>query len=222
MDRNANLEAGARIARQRGQVYRFLGALYLNAHDPEIVAVARRAPIRNRLGRLMGNAASEHLVKSHLVGSHVSTLVDQINHEHDVLFGAQSHRPVLLLETAYCLASHLGPQRTEELPHVYREAGFDFERCLVHADHVGVELLFLAHLCGLERRAWRQGLTHVAHRWASAQERFLRDHLVAWIEWLRTMIDRSDEACWFRVIAAATDAFITSDHHRLQTLAHAS
>lgn len=215
-------EAGARIARQRGQVYRFLGTLYLNAQEPHVVAVARRAPIRNRLGRLMGNAASEHLVTSHLVGSHVATLLDQLQTEHAALFGAHSHQPVLLLETAYCLASHLGLQRTEELPHIYREAGFEYERHQAHADHVGVELLFIAHLCGTEWRAWRQGLTHVAHRWSAAQERFLRGHLASWVEWLRTAINRSDEACWFRVIAATTDAFIIADLQRLQALARTS
>ncbi len=214
-------EAGARIARQRAQVYRFLGSLYLNESDTTLVAAARRAPIRNRLGQLMGNAASEHLMKSHLIGSHVNTLVDRLHEEHSALFGVHSHHPVLLLETAYCRASHLGPQRTEELPHLYREAGFECDHYQVHADHIGVELLFVSHLCNLERRAWRQGLTHVARRWASAQERFVRSHLCSWVEWVRESIDRSDDACWFRVIAAATSTFITADHQRQQTLTHA-
>jgi TorA maturation chaperone TorD len=75
----------------------------------------------------------------------------------------------------------LGGPRTQAVRRAMAEGGFSPDTADTEPDHVGVELAFLAHLCGAEADAWRDGLEATAGRIQGLQRAFLRLHLLRWL-----------------------------------------
>jgi TorA maturation chaperone TorD len=75
----------------------------------------------------------------------------------------------------------LGGPRTSAVRTAMAEGGFTPDESDAEPDHVGSELAFLAHLCGAEADAWRDGLETAAQRIQTLQRAFLRLHLLRWL-----------------------------------------
>ncbi|MDR7478084.1 MAG: molecular chaperone TorD family protein [Armatimonadota bacterium] len=78
------------------------------------------------------------------------------------------------------------------------------------ADHLAVELEYMAFLCGREAEAWGRG-TEEARELLDRERNFLNRHLVRWVpEFARSLQDQ-EAAAVYRAGAAACEAFVLQD-----------
>ena len=72
----------------------------------------------------------------------------------------------------------LGGPLSDEAANLYNSAGYEV---LSDYDHLGHELGFLAHLCGMEAASRTRGSEEATALWASRQQSFLAGHLLRWL-----------------------------------------
>lgn len=151
----------------RGRAYALLGDLF------------RRGP--KRLDHLRSVAA----LTPHLPAA----CDDEALAAHHRVFGQElpPYEGVFLHERAL-----LGGPRTSAVRIAMSEGGFTPDESDAEPDHVGTELAFLAHLCGAEADAWRDGLPTAAGRLQALQRAFLRLHLLRWLPPLVVAIEGVD------------------------------
>lgn len=78
------------------------------------------------------------------------------------------------------------------------------------ADHLAVELEYMAFLCGREAEAWERGAEEA--RVLLGRERdFLNRHLVRWIPEFARSLREQEAAAVYRAGAAACEAFVQQD-----------
>lgn len=148
----------------RGRAYALLGDLF------------RRGP------RRLAHLRAVQALAPHLPGA----CDDEALAAHFGLFGQElpPYEGVFLHERAL-----LGGPRTGAVRQAMAEGGFSPDESDAEPDHVGSELAFLAHLCGAEADAWRDGLDTAAGRIQALQRAFLRLHLLRWLPALVVAIE---------------------------------
>lgn len=151
----------------RGRAYALLGDLF------------RRGPKRlDHLGAI--DALAPHLP---------SACDDDAMAAHFGLFGQElpPYEGVFLDKRAL-----LGGPSTHAVREAMTEGGFVPDESDAEPDHIGSELAFLAHLCGAEADAWRDGHDAAAHHIQELQGAFLRRHLLRWLPALVVAIETID------------------------------
>ncbi len=89
-------------------------------------------------------------------------------------------------------------------------------------DHAGLELEFLAQLCGEEAEAWRARAAEQAFELLETQRRFLDGHLLLWFPSLvRRVDDAADPGSLYREAAQAAHAFLFHDRDLISLLLEA-
>ncbi len=82
------------------------------------------------------------------------------------------------------------------------------------ADHLGVELGLLAHLCAAEADGWADGQVAIAQRMQHEQQEFLQAHLLRWLAPCAVAIGRHDHP-FFAELATITVALVAAHHGML-------
>jgi TorA maturation chaperone TorD len=155
----------------RGRAYALLGDLF------------RRGPLR-----------LDHLRAVAALAPHLPDATDdEALAAHYRVFGQElpPYEGVFLHERAL-----LGGPRTSTVRKAMAEGGFTPDESDAEPDHVGSELAFLAHLCGAEADAWRDGLETAAQRIQALQRAFLRLHLLRWLPPLVVAIEGVDDGLY--------------------------
>lgn len=168
----------------RGRAYDLLGGLF------------RRGPTR-----------LEHLRAVAALAPHVPEVVDDdVQAAHFGLFGRElpPYEGVFRDERAL-----LGGEATTAVRRAMTAGGFSPDDSDAEADHIGSELAFLAHLCGAEADAWRDGLDSTAERIAALQQDFLTLHLLRWLPPFVVAVEDADRGLYAEaarlVLALAAD-----------------
>jgi len=78
------------------------------------------------------------------------------------------------------------------------------------ADHLAVELEYMAFLCGREAEAWGRG-TEEARELLDRERNFLNRHLVRWVPEFARSLAEQEAAAVYRAGAAACEAFVQQD-----------
>ncbi len=96
---------------------------------------------------------------------------------------------------------------------LYSEGGFDMDDAFMELpDHVAVELEFLYVLTFTMAQARQAGQVDDAHRLELLHQRFLREHLGAWIAPFAAAVAANAQTRFYRGLAALTERFV-----RMQT-----
>lgn len=113
-------------------------------------------------------------------------------------------------ETAYT-ATHLfqQTQKLADLNGFYR--AFGVEPTAERADHVSVELEFMAYLAQKETHAWSNGRPRRAGFMCRTQRGFLEDHLGPWVRTFARFIEKKAETGVYASLAALTLAFFEAE-----------
>ena len=98
------------------------------------------------------------------------------------------------LEVRHCLAVEGVAPRGRDLP-----------------DHVGIEMAFMAHLAAREALAWEAGEEDVAWDLLQKQERFLREHLGAWLPQFCHRILAGRPLIHYGELAQRAETFVAND-----------
>ena len=99
----------------------------------------------------------------------------------------------------------LGGPRTGAVRQAMADGGFTPDESDAEPDHVGSELAFMAHLCGAEADALRDGLDTTVARLQSMQRAFLRLHLLRWLPALVVAIETVDAGLYAAAARLALD-----------------
>ena len=100
----------------------------------------------------------------------------------------------------------------------YAQAGLAMLDTAAPADHLGVELKFIALLCHEEMDAWRNAGHGEATRALRRQSDFLDEHVLQWApEYLRLLHDQTNHGLFRAAIALTLDA-LTVDRAHIQEM----
>lgn len=122
--------------------------------------------------------------------------------------------PMEALAQPYGSSWMKGAAQTEDNPplavlDVYSEGGFEVDAEFMELpDHVAVELEFLYLLLFNRNQASRAGQLTEASATESLQQRFLSEHLGAWIGPFAAAVQVGSETAFYRELAAFTERFI--------------
>lgn len=115
-------------------------------------------------------------------------------------------RNALVSETVAAVESH------------YTQAGLAMLDTAVPADHLGVELKFIALLCHEEMNAWRNAGHSAATRALRRQSNFLDEHVLKWApDYLRLLHDQTNHV-FFRAATALSLDVLTVDRAHIQEM----
>ena len=215
-----NAAALAVVAARRSALYWLLAEIFLTCPDEAFLERFRRdiggvaadgaaGPWAARLAAL-GNA---------LPDSDDARGVTALAVEYTRLFGGVSapnglpppyesvqRRNTLVSETVAAVESH------------YTQAGIAMLDTAVPADHLGVELKFIALLCHEEMNAWRNAGHSVATRVLRRQSNFLDEHVLKWApDYLRLLHDQTNHG-FFRAATALSLDVLTVDRAHIQEM----
>jgi TorA maturation chaperone TorD len=148
-----------------------------------------------------------------------------LQEEHTRLFAVNPDGPVCFpYESAYLTDHGESPGLLiAEVARCYRTAGLEVApKAHERADHVSVELEFMAYLCDAEALAWGRG-SHDEARLALLQEQdFLHHHLGQWLSGFARAVSASTSNVFYKAVSEAADAFVQHDRDLLdQLLCHA-
>lgn len=102
-------------------------------------------------------------------------------------------------------------EQTLQVRNFYRQFGLEIER-IYHEpdDHIGLELIFVAHLASLSLNAMENQDQQEFDRLMMAQWEFLKDHLLKWaFEWTRDVREFSNQD-FFRGVALVLEGILKS------------
>jgi TorA maturation chaperone TorD len=201
------------LARVRQGCYRVLGALLLYPNPPRLANIAGAieflqdmpgavdlwpvwGPLRRVLAALRGPSIPE---------------MAQLEKEHVRLFRVNPEAPPY--ESVYTDPDRLATGLiTAQLARGYLARGLQVPQCLGEpADHVAVELQFLAHLCSLEARAWDLKAADEAGDLLTSEQAFLAGHLGRWFPAMARRIRLAHREEFYVVTSEAVEAFIRHD-----------
>lgn len=102
----------------------------------------------------------------------------------------------------------------------YTDAGFGgLQEPGAPADHLGVELKFMALLCHEEMKAWQSGCEASANTALETQNRFLTEHLLPWAAPAFAAAGASSASAFFGSFTELGVGFLDAEQEKFQTLA---
>jgi TorA maturation chaperone TorD len=181
-------------ARQRERQYRVLASLYLRPPSEALVQVLGDAGVPPA-----GSAAS----------------VGELEAEHTALFVLPSG--VIPHEAFYLdREQRLGGRTTIAVEQFYRRAGMPLsDRCIEMADHLGLELEFMAALCRLEAELETAGDSAGREQCVAIQRAFFEEHLARWAPLCCERVIAQAESPFYQNIARYTTDFLQAEQAHL-------
>jgi TorA maturation chaperone TorD len=199
----------------RGQLYRFLAAVYLRPPSATLVAPFLDAETLAELADRFGTDAVADLVEFRAGFDGDYGALDQ---QYQDLFVVPLGRYVTPYEAVYRDERILGDEvvrgllmgpSTLGVRALYRAAGLEIAPELRELpDHIGLELACMAMLCDAEAHALEQGDAAAVARARDLQRRLLREHLLQWVPALCARVRAQAQGALYRGLAALTEALL--------------
>jgi len=205
-------------ARARGDLYRFLGGLFLDPPGQEAVDQLLRSEVLDGIAAAYGEGA---------VGALRTVRADSegVRREFDRLFRVPLDGFVSPCESVFHDAP---PEGGGKGPRLYGPACRAVKESMQEAgagmpegraeppDHIGMELLFLAYLCAEERDARKQNTPDGLQRWLGREIHFLRNHPRTWFASFADEVRASVPDGFFAAVAGLLDAVTARDLRLLE------
>ena len=214
----------------RGNMYRFLSAIYLQAPTKDLVLNVIDAEFLEDLAALFSGSPVPEL--NNYAGSvDLENDFAAIQQDYMDMFAVPAGRYVTPFEDVYRGTRMDGNQERGPLLGVqaiavkimYRIAGAEMDRaCKELPTHIGVELAFMNYLCDSEAAAINDGRATVPPDeetstessisiYRELQRRFLQAHLNDWFPQLNQAIQEKATTPFYRALAQVTEEFIARD-----------
>ena len=210
-----NVQALQSIAARRIPVYWFLSDLYL------------MPPCIERLPQLRA-AVEEGCGEHAMTLEHGLSLLEQdaavddraLNDEFNRLFVKSTDAPDLGSPSESSQRRRTSQrQNAETVTTAYQEAGFGLPLSSVTpADHIGVELKFMALLSCREMQGWRDDNGALAASWLQRERRFLDEHLLQWVPDYCALLMRASRLKFYRGLAELTTGMLLCERQHMAFL----
>lgn len=213
-------------ASQRAKTYDLLATLYIRPPDKEIVNALRKFHISLDDRRYAGVLPQQLVDGLRAMGAFLRTsgknALEKVSEMFSVEFtslfrgvkGGESPPPPY--ESVYREGLCWG-ESTVKVLEEYRRFGLTLgkEHEGEPPDHISFELAFMGFLCEREAEALRNGDRGEALRLLDAEERFLGEHLLKWVNEFSENIRRYDRLGFYRGWADVTEGWISLDHRHI-------
>ena len=199
----------------RGQLYRFLAAVYLRPPAATLVAPFLDAEILAELADRFGTDAVADLVefRTGFDGDY-----DSLDQQYQELFVVPLGRYVTPYEAVYRDERLVGDEvvrgllmgpSTLAVTALYRAAGIEVTPEIRELpDHIGLELAGMAALCDQETEALERGDAGALARARDLERRLLGGHLLGWAPALCARVRRNAAGPFYGGVAALTEAVL--------------
>jgi len=150
---------------------------------------------------------------STLKESDLEKVVLELAAEYAGLFLGVRQMPPHPSESVYSSTEHLIMQKSrDEVLKIYRSMGLDKVREYTEPeDHIAIELLFMAYLCGKTSEALKGGSLEEAKKHVEVQRDFLNDHLAKWVPELAADILKGARREFYKAVAKITKGHVEID-----------
>jgi TorA maturation chaperone TorD len=193
---------------QRGEAYWFLSNLFANQLD--LAAVTQMAAAAADNAEEAGFASAIFTSFRDMPDLEVLTL--KLAQEHTRLFCgiSEEYGPPPPYESLWREGRLMG-ETTVQVAKCYVEAGYQPDGRFAPLDHLVEELRFMAALCNAEHEARTTGDAELVAQLRDKQQRFLAEHLGAWIgDYSRKIAEQSTEAL-YRSLAQVAATVVSQD-----------
>lgn len=209
-------ENRAAFADARTNLYRFLSDFYLNEPVPEQITQIRSNELLASFSEIFSPNAVTPLA---CFAQTFEGNFEDIKQEYHNLFLVpldkyltpyeSVHREGMMMRAPYLRVCE-----------IYKSAGVDFSNLdgRLTADHIGVELDFMRVLCEKEASRWKEKDISSVKGILELEERFLSDHLTAWIGDFCKKMEAMAEIDLFRGIARITLEHVLRDRKDVKAL----
>jgi TorA maturation chaperone TorD len=209
--RNMSTDSQPDFALSRAKAYSFLASVYLRPPTKEVIAgFMRRPPFPMESQGL--KMLKEFLSRNRLTPPEL--LHERLAREHLRLFGglAYGRTPPPPYESVWRGEGRLMGKVTESVLKTYGEVGVDLTAETTEpADHIGIELSYLSHLCSREAVVRGNCDTNAAASYSRLQYSFLRHHIERWVPDFCEHIAKVDGTGFYQGIATLTKEFVLAD-----------
>lgn len=198
----------AQIARQRGEAYWLLARLFADPLDAETLGRTATLPTASAGDKSL---ADDLLAVLHEAPDRTQ-LVERLAVEHARLFRgiSEEYGPPPPYESLWREGQLMGDS-TVRVATRYLEAGYQPEGRFAPCDHIVEELKFMASLCNAEHEARHDGRAQDVQKSQHEQQRFLEEHLTAWVTgYCRTLVEQTQEPL-YRSLARMTTTVLEQD-----------
>jgi len=203
----------ALIARQRGEAYRLLSALFADPLDAEAIGRTASVPAEAPVD----DGFAGELLSVFRQTPDRQQLADRLAVEHARLFRGirEGYGPPPPYESLWREGQLMGDS-TVRVATRYLEAGYRPEGRFAPCDHIVEELRFMAALCNAEHEARQAGRTQDARQARDQQQRFLDEHLTTWMGgYCQTLAEQSQEPL-YQSLARMTTTVLEQDALQLR------
>lgn len=171
----------AAFAEEREMTYRFLSGLCLNPPTEDLINAVKDRSILSLLEDDGESKAWEEMARFVSSASGIDNLAEELAAERTALFAMPSsdlpHEAVYLDKE-----KRLGGRFTIGVRQFYEKAGaVVLDSCIEMPDHIGMELEFMAFLCGMEKELRKAGDYAGLDNCIYLQKTFLDEHLLKWV-----------------------------------------
>ncbi len=229
MTSTAGSHAGttADLAEGRAGVYGALATLFLDPPSAELVSGLLDLSASADTAELFGGPGAACLRR---YAAAYRGDIGPLQQEFHDLFRVPLGRYVMPYEAVYRDERVVGEARARGLlmgpstlavMAAYRESGLHVSSEAGELpDHVGIELSFMALLCGREQEAWQAADQEGARRIMRREQRFLEEHLLRWVPALSRRIAENAQTDFYRGVALLTEEFLLADAATLARAFH--
>lgn len=211
--------SGPEIAGKRADLYVFFSNFYLDYLTPNFVEMLKNGNFMDALN-VLEDTEGHMLLRDFVSGAKdMDNLEKVLETEFTGLFclpsGAGSHESIYLDEK-----QRIGGRCTAEVKQFYDKYGADISKdAIVVADHIGMELSFLAFLCRREAEAWERSNNKLAMDCLSAQKQFADKHINRWIDNFVLEVKSKAEHDFYKAIAIMTRDWLKDEKEWLRSVA---
>jgi TorA maturation chaperone TorD len=217
-------ELEAITAGERERTYRFLASLCLKPPSDSLISMIKDGSILSifqaGFQEDSGEAVSypSGLFEFVRQAETMPDLKEELEAEHSALFVLPSdsipHEAVHLDRE-----QRLGGRITMSVGQFYEKAGADIlKECTEMPDHLGIELEFMAFLCGIEKESWEKTGIESLQKSVEFEKEFLEEHLLKWVYKCCEKIIERASCGFYKAVAASIMDFMRSEEEYIAEL----
>jgi TorA maturation chaperone TorD len=219
---NETVDKSVEANRSRGTVYSFLSKVY----EKEVtVDFLKKLTGSEFIGQISGVADEEgfRLLSSYLkslAGRDLEKVKLELAVEYAALFLGLRGGVYHPSESAYRTSTHfIMQQPRDDVMMTYLKAGVSKASNFPEPeDHIAMELLFMAHLCGKTADALQGAQKAEARDLLETQKDFLNNHILIWVPQFTRDIVKVAQLDFYKGVAEITNAFIATDKEAVADL----
>lgn len=209
------------LNRARNDLYAFLGSAFLSPPTAAAIKALTDEEFLTGVAELLGEAMLTEFREYAKASGRIATMQQEARQEFMRLFKVPGVQYLTPYESVFRDTREVAGQQIKGL--LMGQSAADVQQWYKLAaveisgdykdlpDHIGLELNFLAHICGKEQEFAAAGdESRLTRAWEMERD-FLAAHVVSWAPALRDRIQQRTQHAYFRTVADILVAFAESD-----------